>query len=139
MRRGTFNYIKQVLLDYPNVDKYIEEREEELRFPHTPEDINGGIRGSSKGYDKNDRMMITIEKDRRLTNLEKNKLAVEETLDISCHDTKVIIEELYMKKRPNYTMEGLIESKKIFVGRSKASELRTEFFEELARNLDLTI
>ena len=33
MKQGTFKYIEQLLREYPEMDNYIKQREEELIFP----------------------------------------------------------------------------------------------------------
>lgn len=139
MRTATFNYIKQILADYNHIDEHIKKREEELRAPFRESDVNSGIKSNYTKNDQNDRMLITIEQDRRLAALERNKRIVTNLLAESCADTQTIIRELYMKKRPEYTLQGLVENKKIYCSRSKAAKLRTVFFEEMAKKLDLNL
>ena len=83
--------------------------------------------------------MITIEQDKRLASLERNKRIVSDALDRANDDTKVIIQELYLLKRPRYTLEGLLQSKKIFCSKRTAQRLRTEFFEDIAYELHLSL
>ncbi|MBP1045100.1 transcriptional regulator [Enterococcus sp. BWM-S5] len=139
MRKSTFNYIKDILADYPRINEYIKQREEELRYPHRESDLNADIRGNKSSYDHQDNMMITIEQDQRLLGLERNKQVVANLLDECCEDTKVIIRELYMRRMPKYTIQGLITNGLIFVGRTKAFELRDRFFLEVAKDLNLNI
>lgn len=139
MRKSTFNYIKDILGDYPRIEEYIKQREEELRYPHRESDLNAGIKGSRQDYDVQDRLMITIEQDQRLAALERNKRVVSTILDECCEDTKMIIQELYMRRMPKYTIQGLITNGLIFVGRTKAFELRDWFFLQVAKELHLTI
>ena len=47
----------------------------------------------------------------------------------------MIIRELYMRKFPRYTMQGLVQEQKIKCGRDKAFKLRNRFFEELDKVL----
>lgn len=138
MKRSTFNYIKDILRDYPNIDKYIKERELELRIPHRPDDVNADIRGN-KISDSMANMMITIEQDRRLSALERNKRIIECNLDECDDDTRTIIEELYIKKYTQYTMDGLVQNGLIYCSRRKAFNLRDAFFENVARDLNLEI
>ncbi|MEI5994014.1 transcriptional regulator [Candidatus Enterococcus mansonii] len=139
MKKSTFNYIKDILADYPRVDEYIKQREEELRYPYRENDLNAGIKGHGAGYDVQDRLMITIEQDQRLAALERNKRVVSNLLEECCEDTKVIIQELYMRRMPKYTIQGLITNGLIFVGRTKAFELRDWFFLQVAKDLNLNI
>ena len=138
MKRSTFNYIKDILRDYPNIDKYIKERELELRIPHRQTDLNADIKGN-KISDSMTTMMITIEQDRRLSALERNKRVIEDNLQECDEDTRTIIEELYIVKYQRYTMEGLVEQRLISCGKSKAYDLRNRFFENIARELNLDI
>ena len=138
MKRSTFNYIKDILRDYPNIDKYIKEREDELRTPYRQTDLNADIRGN-KISDSMTTMMITIEQDRRLSALERNKRVIEDNLQECDEDTRTIIEELYIVKYQRYTMEGLVEQRLISCGKSKAYDLRNGFFENIARELNLDI
>ncbi|MHA3226087.1 transcriptional regulator [Globicatella sulfidifaciens] len=138
MRRSTFNYIKDILRDYAEIDRYIEQRKEELRFPYRDDDINSGIKGN-KIKDSMTEMMVTIEQDKRLTILERNRQVVRYHLNYCDKDTYTIINELYIKKRQEYTIEGLIQQKIIFCSRRKAFSLRDKFFENVALDLGIDI
>jgi len=139
LRTSTFNYIKDILADYYKTDEYIKQREDELRYPHRESDLNGDIKGTKASYDNQVNLMITIEQDRRLASLERNKRIVSNLLSETDEETATIIEELYLKKRPRYTLQGLIDSELIFCSRRTASNLRTKFFEEMAKELNLEI
>ena len=138
MKRSTFNYIKDILRDYPNIDKYIKERELELRTPYRQTDLNDDIKGN-RISDSMTTMMITIEQDRRLSALERNKRVIEDNLQECDEDTRTIIEELYIKKYTQYTMEGLVQNELINCSRSQAFNLRNYFFENVAKELNLEI
>lgn len=136
MKRYIFNYIKGLLIDYPNLDKYIKERREELMHPYKPADINRDIKGN-KISNPMENALITIDQDRRLAALEKRKMVISNRLRDSDPDTQTIIQELYIKKHPQYTMDGLIANQLIYCGRTKAFELQNEFFEDVAKDLNL--
>lgn len=139
MKRETFNYIKRVLKDYPDIAEHIQRREKELRYPNHFDDLNADIRGNYSNPDKMASMMITIEEDRRLAALERNKRVVERALRHADEETQTIIKELYISKFPKYTMTGLCESNLIESSRNTASNKRTKFFELLARELNLDL
>ncbi|BDQ60884.1 transcriptional regulator [Enterococcus faecalis] len=139
MRTSTFNYIKDILGDYYKTDDYIRQREEELRYPFRESDLNSGIKGSHGNNEAAANLLITIELDRRLASLERNKRIIDKVLSESCEDTITIIQELHFKKRPRFTMQGLIDQGKIFCSRRKAFELQRIFFEEIAKELNLDI
>ena len=136
MKRSTFNYIKQILRDYPQIDDHIKRRMEELQHPHRPDDVNAGIKGNRQ-TDAMANLMITIEQDRRLSALERNKRVVEDNLNECGEDTETIITELYIKRYPRYRMDGLVENHLIKCGRTKAFQLRDNFFENIADDLGL--
>lgn len=139
MRKSTVNYIKDILSDYPKIDEYIKRRHEELRYPYKESDINAGIKGNKTNYDQQDYLMITIEQDQRLAVLERNRRVIAMLFEECSADTKIIIKELYMKRMPQYTIQGLITNGLIFVGRTKAFELRDRFFVEVAKELHLNM
>lgn len=136
MKRSTFNYIKQILKDYSQIDDHIKRRMEELQYPYRPDDVNAGIKGNAQS-DSMANLMITIEQDRRLSALERNKKIVEDNLSECGKDTETIITELYIKRYPRYRMEGLVENRLIDCGRTKAFQLRDNFFENIADDLGL--
>ena len=136
MKRSTFNYIKQILKDYSQIDDHIKRRMEELQYPHRPDDANAGIKGNAQS-DSMTNLMITIEQDRRLSALERNKKVVADNLSECGKDTEAIITELYIKRYPRYTLEGLIKSGIIYCSRSQAYRLRDVFFDNIANDLNL--
>jgi RinA family phage transcriptional activator len=139
LRTSTFNYIKDILADYTKTDDYIRQREEELKYPYKENDLNSGIKGSGGNSEAAANLLITIEQDRRLASLERNKRIISEAIDGASEDTMTIIQELYFKKRPRYTMQGLVDNKLIYCSRRKAFDLRNDFFEEIAKALNLEI
>ena len=136
MKRSTFNYIKQILKDYSQIDEHIKRRTEELQYPHRPDDVNAGIKGNAQS-DSMTNLMITIEQDRRLSALERNKKVVADNLSECGKDTETIITELYIKRYPRYTLEGLIKNGIIYCSRSQAYRLRYAFFDNVANDLNL--
>ena len=135
MRTSTFNYIKDILADFYKTDEYIRQREEELRHPYQEADLNAGIRGQGLHSVVTERMAITIAMDRRLCNLERNRDIIKNCLAEADEQTRVIIEELYMKKRPSLTLIGLAQQ--LFISKSQAYKLRNHFFEAVADELGM--
>lgn len=136
MKQSTFNYVKQILRDYSQIDDHIKRRTEELQYPHRPDDVNAGIKGNQQ-TDSMANLMITIEQDRRLSALERNKKVVEDNLSECGEDTETIITELYIRRYPRYTMQGLVNNGMIYCSRSQAFRLRDAFFENVADDLNL--
>lgn len=134
----TFEYIKKVLKDYPDIDNHIKQRKEQLKYPHKTEDVNSDIK-SNKQTDNMANMMITIDEDKMLGALQHNKRVVEYNLDQSDKDTEIIIREVYIRRYKRFTIEGLVTQNKIKCGRTKAHELRDNFFRNVAIDLNLPL
>lgn len=75
MKRSTIRTVEDILRDYPKIDKYIEQREHELRYPVTPVDENvGGGRAQNGFNDSAYRLIITLDDDKRIQKLrQRNK------------------------------------------------------------------
>ena len=139
MKQSTFNYIKDILREFNDLKKYIEKREEEIRYPYRTMDLNSDIKGNLTSNDSMINTMITMEEDRRLSLLKKNYIVIDDLLNKADDMTYKIINELYLKKFPRYTLTGLCENNIIKCSRNTASKKRTHFFEEVAKQLDLQI
>lgn len=137
IRSGTKKRIEEILRDYPNLDRYIAQRTEELRYPHREHDENVGGGKSSKISKPQEQMVITIEADKRLAMLEKEQRAIKKCLDNTDGDTRVIINELYFRKHPYYKVDGLILNNLITCSRAQAFRLKHEFLMDVANELEL--
>jgi len=129
--------VKAVLKDYRDTEKYVRKLEEEIRVPYREEDVNGDIKGTRSDSDLMFGTMWTIETDRRIKRLRRNEAIVQELLDECGKDTETIIRELYIKRFPQYTMQGLVDNHKIDCGKTKAFEYRNRFFEEMDKALEI--
>lgn len=137
MEKWRVERVKAVLKDYRDTDKYVRKLEEEIRVPYREEDINGDIKGTRSDSDTMFGTLWTIETDKQIRRLKRNKQIVEELLDECGSDTETIIRELYIKRFPQYTMQGLVEQRIILASVSTAKRLRNKFFEEVDKQLDL--
>ncbi|MFN6691096.1 integrase [Enterococcus gallinarum] len=137
MEKWRVERVKAVLKDYRDTDKYVRKLEEEIRVPYREEDVNGDIKGTRSDSDTMFGTLWTIETDKQIRRLKRNKQIVEELLDECGSDTETIIRELYIKRFPQYTMQGLVEQKIILASVSTAKRLRNKFFEEVDKQLDL--
>lgn len=126
-----------MLKDYRDTDKYVRKLEEEIRVPYREEDVNGDIKGTRSDSDLMFGTLWTIETDKQIRRLKRNKQIVQELLDECGSDTETIIRELYIKRFPQYTMQGLVEQRIILASVSTAKRLRNKFFEEVDKQLDL--
>lgn len=137
MEKWRVERVKAVLKDYRDTDKYVRKLEEEIRVPYREEDVNGDIKGTRSDSDLMFGTLWTIETDKQIRRLKRNKQIVQELLDECGSDTETIIRELYIKRFPQYTMQGLVEQKIILASVSTAKRLRNKFFEEADKQLDL--
>lgn len=138
MKRSTIRKVEDILRDYPKIDKYIEEREQELRYPATTGDENvGGGRAQYKYANQTLSTLITIDEDRRINALRRQREVIDDCLDGVGADTEVIVNELYFKKRQQYTIDGLIANHLVHVSRRSAFRLKNKFIEDCARGFGL--
>lgn len=137
MEKWRVERVKAVLKDYRDTDKYVRKLEEEIRVPYREEDVNGDIKGTRSDSDTMFGTLWTIETDKQIRRLKRNKEIVQELLDECGSDTETIIRELYIKRFPQYTMQGLVEQRIILASVSTAKRLRNKFFEEVDKQLDL--
>lgn len=131
MKQGRYEHVKEILRDYPEIDRYIYERRQELMYPHNeaPDENIGGGKSNVPGNPVED-LVVTLTADRRLIELEKNRDVVRDCYASADKDTRTIIEELYFKKHPSLTLEGV--ARKLNISAATAKRWRTEFFEEIA-------
>lgn len=138
VKKSTVRKIEDILRDYPKIDKYIEAREMELRYPHQAEDSNvGGGRAKNKRAEPIEHLVITIDEDRMLHSLKNQRNVVDDCFDESDDDTKIIIKELYFNQHPQYTMSGIVQNNIVSVGLRRAYDLRNVFIGKVARGLGL--
>ncbi|WP_235803396.1 transcriptional regulator [Lacticaseibacillus brantae] len=133
LEREIYNHLIKVLRDYPNIERYVLDRETELRFPWRESDNNVGGGKSNVMTNTSELMAITIADDRRLTNLERNKKVVERCLGNADEDTVVIINELYIKQHPTLTIQGVAQKLNLSVPSVKRR--RQRFLEDLREEL----
>ncbi|MCP9358696.1 DUF722 domain-containing protein, partial [Liquorilactobacillus satsumensis] len=118
--------------------KHIEKREMELRYPVKPTDENiGGGRAENKRSEVVEHMVITIDEDEALNAFKHQRDVIDDCLEECGRDTEVIITELYFKKHPQFTLNGLVENHLVLVGYNKAYQLRNSFVEKVAKGLGL--
>lgn len=134
MRKSSKRYIKNLLRDYPNLDKYIKEREEELRHPYMESDENvGGGKAQFKQSEKEFHILVTIEQDRRLSALEKEKQVIQSTFESAGVITQKIIMDVYFKQR--CSLACLVDEKQIPLAQAQAYRLESEFIQEVGDKL----
>lgn len=138
MRKGTFNFIEQILLDYKYIDQHIEERFKILCYPVVlEEDENiGGSRGS-KISNPTQQLAITISDDVFIAHLRRNKLAITKVLKKLDPKAKKVIELYYFDVPRKYTWVGV--AKQCNYSEKQCRNIRNYVFEQIAKELGLPI
>lgn len=128
---------ENVLKDYPHIDEYIKDRKLELAYPPKEVDENVGGGKSSKVSRPQETYVVTLDQDMRLRMLERQKSAVTDCYLAADKDTRIIVDELYFKKHPTYTISGLSTQHKINVSIATAKRMRTKFLLDLSQKLGM--
>ncbi|QHB52463.1 DUF722 domain-containing protein [Lentilactobacillus hilgardii] len=137
LKKALFDYIAEIISDYPKTDQYIKEREDELmnQFQDFRDENVGGGRAQYKNNTGVQDMAITLAIDKRLNTLKRHAKAVEECLNETDDDTKIIINELYIKHHPTLNVYGVAE--RVNLSASQVKRRRSKFFETLSVKLGL--
>jgi RinA family phage transcriptional activator len=126
LEREVFNHIAKLISDRPEADAYIKARLDELLnpFKEHDENIGGGKSPASNGPENT---VITIADDKQLNALKHSRDLVDRCLEQSDSDTVTIIHELYFKRHPGITIDGVAD--KIHLSPSQVRRRRLKFFE----------
>lgn len=137
MRKGTYSFIEQTLLDYNEIDKHIKNRVEEITYPVSIPDDNIG--GSSAGTISNptERLAVTIMDDMLISNLRNIKSAVDEVLESLEPEARIVIEMYYIDRPRKYTWSG-IASQTSF-SEKHCRNIRNIVFEKIANRIGMPI
>lgn len=132
MERAKYNYLIQIIKDYPKTPQYIHDREDEILHPWREQDenIGGGRPSPSNGQE---RLLIRLSDDRRLHAIQQQYDAVTRCLAGTDSDTVTIISELYLKAHPTLTVDGVAD--KLHEGLTTIKRKRSAFIETLADEL----
>lgn len=114
------NYLKGILSEYPNLERYIKEKEREL----------SAHEGNHEGP-----LLVTISSDRRLRSLERKHRIIQETLLESSPEVRRIIEELYMNPGKNSSLSRVADQ--VYLSTRQVTRLRNQFFEHLLEKMEL--
>ncbi|WEV56681.1 hypothetical protein [Ligilactobacillus acidipiscis] len=126
MQRGLFKFIGEVVEDYPDYDKYIEQKENEITDRNRQLGVTES--NSEQGYTP-----VTIGDDRSILALKRKQKAVEDALKQSDDVTRDIIYELYLRENKLYDLRGLTAH--LMYSKSQIMRLRDGFFDKVAREL----
>ena len=135
MRKGTYSFIEQTLLDYNEIDKHIKNRVEEITYPVSIPDDNIG--GSSAGTISNptERLAVTIMDDMLISNLKLTKNVVDEVLEGLEPNARKVIQLYYINHPRVYTWSGIaIETD---FSEKQCRNIRNLVFEKIANKLGM--
>lgn len=135
MRTATKRYVEQLLRDYPDLDKYIKKHKEELRYPIKDYDKNVSISKNNKIARPEENLVITLDEDKRLRALQRQKEIIGQCIANSGEVTQIIVQELYFKKHPKYTTEGL--AIKLKYAKTYMYKLKLKLIERVASALGI--
>lgn len=140
MRTSTKRMLEDILRDYPELPKYIKLREEELHHPTPEKDDNiGGGRALNKISNPVERLVLTIDDDRRLNWLKQEQMAIDDCLDESGEITTEIIDKLYFHNYNNATIRTLVNEGDVPVSYTKGYQLLNDFLFKLAKKLNIDV
>lgn len=137
MRKGTYSFIEQTLLDYNEIDKHIKNRVEEITYPVSIPDDNIG--GSSAGTISNptERLAVTIMDDMLISNLKHTKHIVDEVLDSLEPKPREVIQLYYIDSPRKYTWTGVaLETN---YSEKQCRNIRNVVFDKIAKKLGMPI
>lgn len=137
MRKGTYSFIEQTLLDYNEIDKHIKNRVEEITYPVSIPDDNIG--GSSVGTISNptERLAVTIMDDMLISNLKHTKHIVDEVLDSLEPKPREVIQLYYIDSPRKYTWTGVaLETN---YSEKQCRNIRNVVFDKIAKKLGMPI
>lgn len=143
MKKQTKAYIEGLLEDYPRYSVYKAQREFELRHPYQETDENvGGGKAQFKKNDAVDRMLITIDEDRRLNSLWREHFAIQVCYEEAPHDVQTIVNELFFsdpRMRKYRNIRDLSENNVISCSSATGYRLFNDFLKDVAVELGLHI
>lgn len=140
MRTSTKRMLEDILRDYPKLPRYIKEREEELHHPTPDTDDNiGGGRALNKVSNPVERLVLTIDDDRRLNWLKQEQMAIDDCLDKSGEITVEIINKLYFHNHNDATIRTLVNEGDVPVSYTKGYQLLNDFLFKLAKKLNIDV
>ncbi|MFT8557901.1 transcriptional regulator [Liquorilactobacillus hordei] len=118
MKKSTVRKVEDILRDYPKIDRYIEKLEQKARYAA-------------------ETTTITIDENKALNAFKKQRDIIDDCLNECSKDTEKIIKELYFKRYPQFTLNGIVENHIVSVGHNKAYQLRNNFIEDVAKGMGL--
>ena len=137
MRKGTYSFIEQTLLDYNEIDKHIKKRVEELTYPVSVPDDNIGGSSSGRLSNPTERLAVTIMDDMLISNLKHTKYIVDDVLDGLEPKARKVIQMYYIDSPRMYTWSGIALETNF--SESYCRKIRNAVFEQIAKKLGMPI
>lgn len=135
MDRATKQYIEKQLEDYPKLGEYITQRRLELKYPLQPKEENiGAPRGNEIG-NPTERIVLTMDSDKRLNQLEKTKKGIEKVLNQLDDNAVSMVELKYWKKPQTLTWDGI--AMEVGYSRRQCFNVRDSIIESIGKELGL--
>lgn len=133
MKKRTFRFLEELIEDYYQMDEYISNVEEELRYPWKESDDNiGGGRGSMTS-DPTAKKALTVAEDKQLRLLKERKKALDNVINRARPETLEVISLWYWRKPRTLTWDGIAE--RTNYSRRTCMLLREQFVDDLAKEL----
>ncbi|MGX7108337.1 DUF722 domain-containing protein [Facklamia miroungae] len=134
MRKSTFVQIECTLSEYPDYERLLRERKNEILYPYNEfQDENIGGSRSPKISNTTESKALSLVKDKQLNRIKFQKQAIEKCLDHSGRGVKEIIKMYYFTKPRVKTWEGIAQD--VNFSRRQCINLRNNFFSRLADEL----
>lgn len=137
MRKGTYSFIEQTLLDYNEIDKHIKKRVEELTYPVSVPDDNIGGSSSGRLSNPTERLAVTIMDDILISNLKHTKYIVDDVLEGLEPKAREVIQLYYIDNPRKYTWSGIAGETNF--SESYCRKIRNAVFEQIAKKLGMPI
>ncbi len=137
MKKGLFNFIREIVEDYPNYSRYIAQREEEIlyRYNEFQDENIGGGKAENVRDESNEYVAISLAEDKNLNSLKRQQNAISEALAHCGQTTYDIVYELYLRENQQYTLDGI--ARITHFSRRQVINLRNKFFEDVASRIGL--
>lgn len=135
MDRATKRYIEKQLEDYPKLDEYITQRRLELKYPNQSKDDNTDAPRTKSIGNPTERMVLTIEMDKRLNQLEKTKNSIQKVLSQLDESAYSLVELKYWKKPQTLTWTGI--ALEVGYSRRQCFNVRDAIIESIAKELGM--
>lgn len=131
MRNATKNYIDQLLIDYPHIEKEIESIKESIRTPYMEHDENSYMPGGNEVSKSLENTVIKISDSKILRQLEYTRKCLKAAIDTFTEDEKEFSKHYYFTYPREKTIQGI--AIEMNYSKSKLYEIRTSIRKIVAR------